>query len=38
MKIICTEDYNAMSRTAANIIAAQMILKPNAELGLATGT
>lgn len=38
MRIIKTADYNAMSRTAANIIAAQMILKPNSVLGLATGS
>ena len=38
MKIIKTADYNEMSRKAANIIAAQMILKPNSVLGLATGS
>ena len=38
MRIIKTADYNAMSKTAANIIAAQMILKPNSVLGLATGS
>ena len=38
MRIIKTADYNEMSKTAANIIAAQMILKPNSVLGLATGS
>ncbi len=38
MKIIKTADYNEMSRKAANIIAAQMIMKPNSVLGLATGS
>ena len=37
MKIIATKDYEAMSRQAANIIAAQVILKPDCVLGLATG-
>ena len=38
MRIIKTADYDEMSRKAANIIAAQMILKPNSVLGLATGS
>lgn len=38
MKIIKTADYSEMSRKAANIIAEQMILKPNSVLGLATGS
>ena len=38
MKIIKTSDYNEMSKKAANIIAAQMILKPISVLGLATGS
>ena len=37
MKLISAKDYEAMSRQAANIIAAQIILKPNCVLGLATG-
>ena len=37
MRIIYTEDYDQMSRKAAGIIAAQVILKPNSVLGLATG-
>ncbi len=38
MKIIKTANYDEMSQKAANIIAAQMILKPNSVLGLATGS
>lgn len=38
MKIIKTKDYDDMSRKAANIIAAQIIMKPNSVLGLATGS
>lgn len=38
MKIYCGEDYREMSRKAANIISAQVILKPNCVLGLATGS
>ena len=38
MKLIKTANYDEMSRKAANIIAAQMILKPNSVLGLATGS
>lgn len=38
MRIIKTADYNEMSRKAANLIAAQMIMKPNCVLGLATGS
>lgn len=38
MKIIETKDYADMSRKAANIIAAQMIKKPECVLGLATGS
>lgn len=37
MKIIHARDYKDMSRKAANIISAQVIMKPNAVLGLATG-
>lgn len=37
MKIYETADYNEMSRRAANIIFAHVILKPNCVLGLATG-
>ena len=38
MKIIRAKDYADMSRKAANIISAQVILKPNSVLGLATGS
>ncbi len=38
MKIIETKDYADMSRKAANIIAAQIITKPECVLGLATGS
>lgn len=37
MKIIRAKDYNDMSRKAANIISAQIIMKPHCVLGLATG-
>ena len=37
MKFYCGEDYEAMSRIAANIISAQIIMKPDCVLGLATG-
>ena len=38
IKIIRARDYDDMSRKAANIISAQVILKPDCVLGLATGT
>ena len=38
MKIIKTAGYQQMSRAAANIISAQVILKPDSVLGLATGS
>lgn len=38
MKIYKTKDYDAMSRKAADIISAQIIMKPNCVLGLATGS
>ena len=37
MKIIRAKDYQDMSRKAANIISAQIIMKPDCVLGLATG-
>ena len=37
MKLIRAKDYADMSRKAANIISAQVIMKPNCVLGLATG-
>ena len=38
MKIYCGANYKEMSRKAANIISAQVILKPDCVLGLATGS
>jgi glucosamine-6-phosphate deaminase len=38
MKIYRAADYKDMSRKAANIISAQIIMKPNCVLGLATGS
>lgn len=38
MKIYCAKDYEQASRITANILAAQIILKPNCVLGLATGS
>ena len=38
MKIYAAKDYADLSRKAANIISAQVIMKPNAVLGLATGS
>ena len=38
MRIYECSDYRAMSRQAANIISAQVILKPDCVLGLATGS
>ncbi len=37
MRIYKAKDYNDLSRKAANIISAQIIMKPDAVLGLATG-
>ena len=38
MKILVAGDYQEMSRKAANIIAAQIIMKQDSVLGLATGS
>ena len=38
MIIFSAPDYNGMSRKAANLISAQVILKPDSVLGLATGS
>lgn len=38
MKLINVDTYEKMSRRAANIISAQVILKPDSVLGLATGS
>lgn len=37
MKVMVVENYEEMSRKTANIVASQIILKPNSTLGLATG-
>ncbi|WP_066504202.1 glucosamine-6-phosphate deaminase [Abyssisolibacter fermentans] len=38
MKIICVDNYEQMSKKAGNIVASQLILKPDSVLGLATGS
>ncbi len=38
MRVYCEKDYEQASRRAANIIASQVILKPDCVLGLATGS
>lgn len=38
MKLYRAKDYNDMSRKAASIISAQILMKPNCVLGLATGS
>ena len=38
MKLIAVNNYEQLSRRAANIISAQVIIKPNSVLGLATGS
>lgn len=38
MRVYKCKDYYTVSRQAANIISAQIIMKPNAVLGLATGS
>lgn len=38
MRVIVTEDYAGMSRKAAELIAAQILLNPQSVLGLATGS
>ncbi|MEW4411901.1 glucosamine-6-phosphate deaminase [Clostridium sp. AN503] len=38
MKILKAKDYDDMSRKAANVISAQVIMKPDCVLGLATGS
>ncbi len=38
MKFITAESYEKLSRQAANIISAQVIIKPDCVLGLATGS
>ena len=38
MKIYCGKDYDHASRLAANVISAQVVMKPDCVLGLATGS
>lgn len=38
MRVYCAEDYDGASRIAANIIGAQILMKPDCVLGLATGS
>ncbi len=38
MKLLKAKDYQDLSRKAANVISAQVIMKPNCVLGLATGS
>lgn len=38
MKLYCAKDYEQAGRIAANILAAQIIMKPDCVLGLATGS
>lgn len=38
MRLIKADNYEDLSRKAANLIAAQVIMKPNCVLGLATGS
>lgn len=38
MRIYRTKDYDDMSRRAANLISAQIVIKPDCVLGLATGS
>lgn len=38
MKIYCAKDYEQASRITANILSAQIIMKPDCVLGLATGS
>ena len=38
MKFITVDTYEKLSRQAANIISAQVIIKPDCVLGLATGS
>lgn len=38
MRVYCAEDYDGASRIAADIIGAQILMKPDCVLGLATGS
>ncbi|HZK87634.1 MAG TPA: hypothetical protein VFC27_00650 [Anaerovoracaceae bacterium] len=37
MRIIIADDYEEMSKIAANIVRSQVVVKPDAVIGLATG-
>ena len=38
MRFVSASDYEQMSRKAAGVLAAQLLLKPDSVLGLATGS
>ena len=38
MRFIVCEDYDELSKKAAEFVSAQIMLKPNCNLGLATGS
>ena len=38
MRIFCGKDYADMSRKAANLVSAQLLLKPDSVLGFASGS
>ena len=38
MKVVVTKDYTEMCKLASRIFAAQITLKPDSVLGLATGS
>ena len=38
MRVICKKDYDSASKASADIIAAQILLKRNSRIGLATGS
>lgn len=38
MRIICVNNYEEMSKKAANVVTSQLILKPDSVLGFATGS
>ena len=38
MRVYCAKNYELASRKAANLISAQILVKPDCVLGLATGS
>ncbi len=38
LQVVCKKDYEEASRAAADLIAAQILLKPDCKIGLATGS